>query len=203
LATLLHDLGEYEEAEDLYIRALSIATTVQGKEHPETATLINNLAGLSHEKHHLIEAERLYLDALEITKKTLGDSHPETCTILVNYAYLLKEIGDFLESERLFLLVLQARKRTLGNFHFETTNTMYALAKFYFDQNKLNTAELIIRDEIKIIESLPSTMPISILNSYLCLVDILRGLNRIDEMQIEISKAIKINDKINSKVTYD
>jgi tetratricopeptide (TPR) repeat protein len=81
--------GDYDSAEPLYKRALAIIEKVLGKEHPSTATSLNNLAGVYQAKGDYDSAERLYKRALEILEKRLGSNHPNTVTIRNNLAYLL------------------------------------------------------------------------------------------------------------------
>jgi tetratricopeptide (TPR) repeat protein len=46
LALVLRDQGKYEQAEEMYRRALRLWETVLGKEHPFTLTGMDNLAVL-------------------------------------------------------------------------------------------------------------------------------------------------------------
>jgi tetratricopeptide (TPR) repeat protein len=62
-------------AEPLYFRALKIRENVLGLDHPETASLMNNLAALYFAQGHYTEAEALYRKALEICERTLGIDH--------------------------------------------------------------------------------------------------------------------------------
>ncbi|MFC2032217.1 tetratricopeptide repeat protein, partial [Chloroflexota bacterium] len=75
--------GLYKEAEPLYKRALEIREKVLGPEHPDTATSLNNLAGLYNDQGLYKEAEPLYKRALEIREKVLGPEHPFTIQLLV------------------------------------------------------------------------------------------------------------------------
>ncbi|NJM99279.1 MAG: tetratricopeptide repeat protein, partial [Phormidesmis sp. RL_2_1] len=46
LAELYRSQGRYGEAEPLFVEALAIRKTELGDRHPDTATSLNNLAGL-------------------------------------------------------------------------------------------------------------------------------------------------------------
>jgi tetratricopeptide (TPR) repeat protein len=72
-----------------------------GPEHPDTATSLNNLAGLYLEQGRYEEAEPLYERALEIRERVLGPEHPDTAMILNNLAELYREQGRYEEAERL------------------------------------------------------------------------------------------------------
>jgi tetratricopeptide (TPR) repeat protein len=86
--------GKYGEAEPLYVRALAISEQQLGPDHPQTATSLNNLAGLYNNQGKYEEAEPLYVRALAISEQQLGPDHPETATSLNNLAPLYKNQGN-------------------------------------------------------------------------------------------------------------
>ena len=59
-----------------------------GKEHPDTLTSVNNLAGLYQAQGRYGEAEPLYKRALEACERVLGKEHPNTLTSVNNLAEL-------------------------------------------------------------------------------------------------------------------
>ena len=58
-------------------RALAIDEQSYGKEHPEVATDLNNLAALLQATNRLAEAEPLMRRALAIDEQSYGKEHPE------------------------------------------------------------------------------------------------------------------------------
>jgi hypothetical protein len=74
LADLYRNLGRYQEAESLHVRALKIREKVLSSEHPDTAQSLNNLALLYYQQGRYQEAEPLYQRALEIVEKNLAPS---------------------------------------------------------------------------------------------------------------------------------
>ena len=73
-------------------RALAICEKVQGPDHPETGTCLNNLALLLWEKGYSAAAEPLYRRALAIAEKVQGPKPPYTATCLDSLAGLLKDL---------------------------------------------------------------------------------------------------------------
>jgi len=59
IALVYYNNANYEEAEPLYKRALALNEASFGKDHPEVATNLNNLAELYNETNRLAEAETL------------------------------------------------------------------------------------------------------------------------------------------------
>ena len=62
---------------------------VLGPEHPEVATVLNNLALFYYSQGEYAQAEPLYQRALMIFEKVLGPEHPHIVTVLKNRAVLL------------------------------------------------------------------------------------------------------------------
>ena len=91
-AYYLDDRGRYPEAVPLLQRALAIYEQELGPTHPNTASSLNNLAGLYESQCQYSEALPLYQRALAICKQELGPDHPNTVTIRENYADLLKKV---------------------------------------------------------------------------------------------------------------
>ncbi len=86
-----HARAKYQEAEQLFKRALAIYEKSLGSDHPYVATSLNNLAGLYRAQGRFDEAEPLYERSLAICKKALGDEHPNTILVSKNLAGLIKE----------------------------------------------------------------------------------------------------------------
>jgi len=70
----LYDKGDYDNAEQLYRRALAISQSDQ----QQTAIALNNLASLYRDKGDYDQAYQLYHQALAIFERKLGSQHPNT-----------------------------------------------------------------------------------------------------------------------------
>jgi tetratricopeptide (TPR) repeat protein len=118
----------YDEAEPLYQQALAIMRERLGEQHPDTATSLNNLAGLYQAQGRYDEAEPLYQQALAIRKARLGEQHPDTATSLNNLAGLYQAQGRYDEAEPLYQQALAIRKARLGEQHPDTATSLNDLA---------------------------------------------------------------------------
>jgi len=85
-----HGRADYSSVRLLFERALAIGEKLQGPEHPDTATSLNNLAVQLQAQGDLAGARPLYERALAIREKAQGPDHPETARSLVNLAALLQ-----------------------------------------------------------------------------------------------------------------
>jgi tetratricopeptide (TPR) repeat protein len=70
---------------------LNMAERRFGANHPDTATSLNNLAGLYTSMGRYSEAEPLYLQTLAIFLQSLGETHPHTQTAWRNFRYLVQQ----------------------------------------------------------------------------------------------------------------
>ncbi len=107
-AILLNDAGFYQyeralysEAEPMYRRALEIREKSLGKDHPDVATSLNNLAELYRAQGKYAEAEPMYRRALEIFEKSIGENHPNVATVLENLAILLRQTNREAEAQEM------------------------------------------------------------------------------------------------------
>jgi tetratricopeptide (TPR) repeat protein len=74
---LLYQSGRYTEALALNEEALPTYRAVYGEEHPEVATILNNIGRLRMMTGHVDEAEPMLRQALVMTEKFEGESHDD------------------------------------------------------------------------------------------------------------------------------
>jgi tetratricopeptide (TPR) repeat protein len=93
VGTLLFSKAAYGDAEPMYRRALQIDEDSYGKDHPNVAIYLNNLAQLLKDTNRLAEAEPLMRSSLVIFLSSLGLGHPNSQTVLENYRKILQAQG--------------------------------------------------------------------------------------------------------------
>ena len=72
-----------------------------GKEHPNTLSSVNNLAGVLQDQGEYKAADELHRRALEGNEKVLGKEHPYTLGSVNNLAAVLRAQGDYKAAEKL------------------------------------------------------------------------------------------------------
>jgi tetratricopeptide (TPR) repeat protein len=102
------------------MRSLDIRERLLGADHPDTATSLNNLAGLYSSQGRYEAAEPLYIRSLEILEQVLGADHPATATSLNNLAGLYSSQGRYEAAEPLYLRCLEIFLEKLGQDHPNT-----------------------------------------------------------------------------------
>ena len=89
------------------MRSLEIREKVFGKEHPDVANSLNNLAGIYHEQGKYEEAEPLLRRSLSIYKKAFGEESFEVAFGLNNLAVLICMQNKTAEAETLCMQSLK------------------------------------------------------------------------------------------------
>jgi tetratricopeptide (TPR) repeat protein len=148
----LCERARYQEAEPLLQRALLICEQQLGAEHPDTASSLNNLAGLYQAQGKYEQAEPLYQRALLIREQQLGAEHPDTAASLNNLAGLYDAQGKYEQAEPLYRRALAIREQQLGAEHPDTATSLNNLAGLYQAQGKYEQAEPLYQRALSIRE---------------------------------------------------
>ncbi len=128
LATVLQDLGRYEEARELDQDTLTRSRRVLGEDHPGTLGSAHNLANDLHTLGDYQAARDLHQDTLTRKRRVLGEDHPSTLNSASNLAADLRALGDYQAARDLDQDTLTRRRRILGEDHPNTLNSATNLA---------------------------------------------------------------------------
>jgi tetratricopeptide (TPR) repeat protein len=101
LALQLQQMGDYNNAEPLYQRALEAKERTLGVEHPSTIHTVHDFASLKYDQGDLDGAERLFWQVLKAQERTLGPRHEDTLDSVANLAVVLKDKGKLSVAEPL------------------------------------------------------------------------------------------------------
>jgi CHAT domain-containing protein/Tfp pilus assembly protein PilF len=143
-------MGDYPKAEPLFKETLEIHQKVFGREHPNTATSLNNLAELYGAMGDNAKAEPVYKEALQIRREVLGRRHPDTAASLNNLAALYWTMGDYAKAEPLIKEALEIRQNVLGQEHPDTAQSMNNLAMLYQAMGDYTKAEPLFKEALQI-----------------------------------------------------
>lgn len=144
---LFHRLGRYQEllgnfnlAETFFSSASDISAEVFGKEHPDYAIDLTNLAGSYRDQGRFDEAIEKYQEALRIGEKTIGKDHPDSATRLSNLALGYEDQGRYDEAIEKHEEVLRIDEKTIGKEHPEFASHINNLALVYYAQGRHHEA---------------------------------------------------------------
>ena len=141
----LMEMGRYLEAESLARELVDKRTALQGKEHPDTLTSVNRLAGVLFAKGDYAGTEALLRCCLEARERTLGKEHHDTLISVHNLAALLFAKGDYAGAEPLLRRSLGASESTLGAEHPDTLAGVAGLAALLNAKGDYAGAETLYR----------------------------------------------------------
>ena len=160
LASFRHcALGAYAQARPLYERALSLKERTFGKDHPETALSLNDLALLLQDQGDLAGARQLHERALAIREKALGQDHPDTAESLNNLALLLKAQGELAAARPPAERALAIYEKVLGVEHPSTATVLNNLALLVQAQGDLAGARPLFERSLAIYEKVLGEHP--------------------------------------------
>jgi tetratricopeptide (TPR) repeat protein len=150
LGMCLYQDGRWDEAEKAFSQVMETRKRVLGVEHPDTLTIISNLASTYWNKGRWDEAEELEIQVMETHKRVLGTEHPSTLTSMANLASTYWNKGRWDEAEELGIQVIETRKRVLGVEHPDTLTSMANLALTYRKKGRWDEAEELQVEELQI-----------------------------------------------------
>jgi tetratricopeptide (TPR) repeat protein len=150
----LKSCGRYSEAEALFKRALTGTETLLGPEHPDTLTIVQNIASVNWRQGRYNEAEILCKRVLTGREKALGTKHPSTLETMHTSATVYRLQGRYVEAETLYERTLASREKLLGPEHPSTLQTVNNLAVLYQVQRRYSEAEILFRRTLAVREKL-------------------------------------------------
>jgi len=128
LGLTLRRLGDLDGARMHHQHALHIREARLGKDRPDTAISLNNLASVLRGQGDLAGARALHERALAIREARLGADHPDTATSLNDLATVLRDQGDPEGARALHQRALAIREARLGVDHPDTVRSRQELA---------------------------------------------------------------------------
>ena len=153
-----------------------------GRDHPITATSLNNLAGLLQAEGNYTAAKPLYERALAIRERVLGPNHPTTATSLNNLAGLLQAEGDYAAAKPLYERALVIDESVYGVGHPELATDLNNLAALLQLQGDYTAAKPLYERALTIRER-------ALGHDHLTTAQILNNLARLLEAQGDFAAA--------------
>src|SRR6266571_5066663 len=132
---------QYEQAEPLLQRALTIREKLLGSDHADVPAILNNLAVIYRDQGKHTRAEMFFQRALAMRKKLLGPDHPGVATVLNNLAMLYRMQRKYEQAEPLYQQALAIDEQVPGPVRPDLATTLNNLALLYQTLGKYALAE--------------------------------------------------------------
>jgi len=142
----------YQEAEELYRRALAIREQVLGPDHPGVATSLVRLSALYQTTGRYAEAEPRHQRALAILEKVRGPDHPAVAFNLHYLSGFCAITGRYAKAEPLLRHALAIYEKTWGPDHPSVAAGLNDLANLYTSTGRYAEAEPLLRRALAIQE---------------------------------------------------
>ena len=155
MAAMHVHLTSWKESEPLYREALSLRESACGKDAPETAEALTELAMFLYTTKRLKEAEPLMRRGLAIDEATSGKDHPTVAKDLNNLAMLLKATGRLDEAEPLMVRVIDIWDKSPDKNDPKLAVALTNLAQVFKATERPKEAEPLMRRAIAIGEINP------------------------------------------------
>jgi CHAT domain-containing protein/Tfp pilus assembly protein PilF len=133
-------------------RSLSIREKTLGRDHPDVAQSLNNLAFLYRDQGRLTDAEPLLQRSSAIFEKALGRDHADVATSLNNLGFLYRDQGRYADAKLLLQRSLAIREKALGPDHPDFAQSLNNLGFLYGDQGRYADAEPLLQRSLAIRE---------------------------------------------------
>jgi tetratricopeptide (TPR) repeat protein len=141
LGYLFHSLGNLDEAEGMYQRALQGMENALGLDHASTLATVDDIGSLYHDQDKLSETEKMFHRALQGKEKVFGPEHTSTLDTVANLGRLYINQDKFEQANVFLQQALQGWEKALGPDHPSTLTTVNYLAHLYRRQEKLGEAK--------------------------------------------------------------
>lgn len=139
LGGLHRNLGNLDEAQDIYTEAVKVSAAVFGTNDPNYATTLNNYAGLQRLRKNYKESDEAYSRAEKIYNDTVGPDHVLTISCLNNRGLLRQDEGRWEDALALHEEALRRLRSRPGDETAEAT-TLNNIATALYSQGKVDEA---------------------------------------------------------------
>jgi CHAT domain-containing protein/tetratricopeptide (TPR) repeat protein len=195
LAFLHAALGQYDEAEDLYKRALAWREKNAGADSLPVAKTLDTLAKMYVDQSRLGEAEPLMRRALAIAEKALPSTDPYVSKLLNDLAVVVEQQGKYVEAEGYYKRAIANLELVKGANNIEVARAVGNLAVTYQHLGRYEEAVELHRRALPILEkSLGQNHP-DVATELANMAGLLQALDRYREAEGLLKRALAIREK--------
>jgi tetratricopeptide (TPR) repeat protein/predicted Ser/Thr protein kinase len=143
-ATGLIYLNDYSGAEREFLESLQILTELLGEDHPEIATVRENLGGVYFRQKKFDQTAKNLELVLAMRRKALGDDSEPVARTLANMGAVYLSAGDLDAAARVYPEALERLSRKLGPDHPDVSHVRAAWGEVLVKQKRYAEAEPVL-----------------------------------------------------------
>ncbi|MBP1928891.1 CHAT domain-containing protein/tetratricopeptide (TPR) repeat protein [Methanolinea mesophila] len=151
LVLSLIEKGNFKKALPLADGVLEDISKYSGKESPDYAIALNNLAYIHLEVGNYATAESLFNQAITLWQQYGVEDHPDYATALDNLASIYQLKGNYQGAESLYKQAIGIRKKELGEDNPDYAMSLNNLGMLYRSLGNYEEAVPLIRQTIEIV----------------------------------------------------
>ena len=191
----VHDRrGEADQALADYERALAICKDSVSPDHPDVASMLQNIAFSEQGRDHMDSAKARFEQALAILQRSLGDDHPLTATVHMNLGNYFNLVEDYERAIVHFEAALKVFRANEGS-SAETAQTLYNLGIGFHLRGEYERALAPYREALGLREALFGADHTEVAYPLTGLGSALVDLGRIDEARPYLERALAIRTR--------
>ena len=192
-------LGEYNQAKELFEKALTIRKKIFGEDHADVATSYDNLALVYNRLGEYNQAKELHEKALMIFKKIFGEDHANVAKSYNNLALVYKSLGEYNQAKELYEKALTIFKKIFGEDHADVATSYDNLALVYKSLGEYNQAKELFQKALTIRKKIFGEDHATVATSYNNLALVYNSLGEYNQAKELYEKALTIFKKIFGK----
>jgi CHAT domain-containing protein/Tfp pilus assembly protein PilF len=150
-AEIYKNESQYDKAETLYQRAISIASKASSS-NDALGPICLLFGELYEKKGDLKSAEPLYQRALAVSEKAKGVEHRDVVFYLETLGRLYYKTGDYQRAESFGLRALAISEKSLGQDHLDVARILHNLGVSSKNKGDLQSAEQFFQRALNILE---------------------------------------------------
>ncbi|MEM7307276.1 MAG: tetratricopeptide repeat protein [Planctomycetota bacterium] len=140
LARTLRQLGQVDEAEASYRRAIELLRREFGPRAPNVGLALGNFGSFLYAQDRLEESREALAESLAIQREVLSPTHPLLGQALSNLSGVLATLGELEAAEELNLEALEVLRAALGDDDESTASALNNLAFLHSDLGRWSEA---------------------------------------------------------------
>lgn len=195
LGLLSSDIGNYVEAEQYYIEALTRKQEIVSFDL-DYATLLSNLGTLYTNLGDYKRAEKCHIDALNIRKSILGTNSIDYAISLNNLGTLYCELGNYISAKKYFIESLNIKQTILGNLHLNCAVTLSNLGVLYGYMGEYEEAERYVLEALDIRRHILGVNNVDYATSLHCLGSHRLGMGDYEQGEKYLLEALRIRKQV-------
>jgi CHAT domain-containing protein/tetratricopeptide (TPR) repeat protein len=195
LANLRSILGQFDQSEPLYKRAIALQETALGPEHADISNSLGNLGRLYFEMGRYDEAGQLFRRAHAIAEKVYQNSPYMITSHLKNLADVYRVQGRPKEAEPLLERAVAIWQEQYGDKSALLAEPLAQLADLYYSEGRYAEAELLLSRAIELHEAQFNTSHPNFGRMLLTLGSVQQAQRRSKQAEANFQRALSIWQK--------